>query len=118
MENFFRVSARSFSTSVAGAVAKSIRDAKPVVLQAIGPGAVNQAVKAIAIARGYLRADNLDVVFVVEFVELEVDDHERTALRFHIDQPGKPFPPAPPIPLRGSLAPDRPHESEDDYSGR
>ena len=51
MENLFKVSSGSHSTSIAGAIAKSIRDEREVVLQAIGAGAVNQAVKAISIAR-------------------------------------------------------------------
>ncbi len=96
-ENVFKVSSESHSTSVAGAIAKSIRDGHEVVLQAIGAGAVNQAVKAITIARGYLVADHLDIAFVPAFIELEVEGNERTAVRFYIRQPGHPFPPATPI---------------------
>jgi stage V sporulation protein S len=94
MENSFRVASTSHSTAVAGAIAGSIREDKSVVLQAIGAGSVNQAVKAIAIARGYLAGEGLDVVCVPEFVELDIDGHERTAVRFHLDQPGRPIPPA------------------------
>ena len=100
MENFFRVSSASHSTSVAGAIANSVRDGKSVVLQAIGASAVNQAVKAIAIARDYLIDDHLDVVFVCEFVTLEVEGNERTAIRFHVNRPGSAFPPATPIAKR------------------
>jgi stage V sporulation protein S len=97
MENIFKVSSGSHSTSIAGAIAKSIRDGNEVVLQAIGAGAVNQTVKAIAIARSYLVADNLDIAFVPAFVELDVEGNERTAVRFYVRQPGQPFPPAAPI---------------------
>jgi stage V sporulation protein S len=92
MENHFRVSSGSHSTSVAGAIAKSIRDGKAVVLQAIGAAAVNQAVKAIAIARAYLVDDHLDIVFVPEFVELVVEGNERTSIRFHVNRPDSTFP--------------------------
>jgi stage V sporulation protein S len=96
MENQYRVSAISHVTAVAGAIAKSIRDGNSVVLQAIGAGAVNQAVKAIAIARGYLAGDQLDIVCAPSFVELNIDGAERTAVRLHIDRPGRalPFVPA------------------------
>ena len=94
MDNLFKVSARSRAVSLAGAIAGTIRDGQPVSLQAIGAGSVNQAVKAIIIARAYLAGDNLDIVCVPEFVELAIDGHERTALRFHVDLSGKLFPPA------------------------
>jgi stage V sporulation protein S len=94
--------------SLAGAIAGTIRDGKAVTLQAIGAGSVNQAVKAIVIARGFLAHDDLEIICVPVFVELEVDGKERTAVRFHIDQPGKPFPPATPIP-GVTLAEEPPH---------
>jgi stage V sporulation protein S len=94
MENLFKVASKSHPTSTAGAIAGSIRDGKSVVLQAIGAGSVNQAVKAIAIARGYLAGDGLDVICVPEFIDLDLDGNERTAVRLHVDQPGRPFPPA------------------------
>ena len=97
MDNFFRVSAGSHTTSVAGAIAKSIRESRTVTLQAIGAGAVNQAVKAIAIARAFLVDDSLDIAFVPAFEELTIDGNERTAVRFYVQQPGQPFPPAAPI---------------------
>ena len=97
MENLFKVSSGSHSTSIAGAIAKSIRDDREVILQAIGAGAVNQAVKAISIARSYLVDDGLDVAFVPTFVDLDVEGNERTAVRFYVRRPGQPFPPAAPI---------------------
>jgi len=60
-------------------------------VQAIGPEAVNQAVKAIAIARGYIAPDNLDLVVKPAFVKLELENQERTALRFTVrSQPLQP----------------------------
>jgi acyl-CoA synthetase (AMP-forming)/AMP-acid ligase II len=85
MENIFKVSSQSRPVSVAGAIAGSIRDGHPVVLQAIGAGAVNQAMKAQVIARGFLSDDGPEVICVPEFLELDVDGNERTAVRFHVD---------------------------------
>ncbi|MCL4454716.1 MAG: stage V sporulation protein S [Deinococcus sp.] len=85
-----RVSGKSRPNSVAGAIAALLRSQGEVEVQAIGPTAVNQAVKAIAIARGYIAPDNLDLLVKPAFVKLELrtDEHaeseERTALRFSI----------------------------------
>jgi stage V sporulation protein S len=118
MENLFRVSSSSRPVSLAGAIAGSIRDGRSVVLQAIGAGAVNQAVKAICIARNFVGVDGLDVICVPEFVNIPLDGNERTAVRFHIDQPGKPFPPARSIPPRKTLGEDPPHGAEGGDNGR
>ncbi len=80
-----KVSAKSRSTSVAGAIAGVIRENGRAEIQAIGAGAVNQAIKATAIARGYLTLDGIDVVCVPSFTEVEIDGQERTALRFVIE---------------------------------
>lgn len=81
-----KVSARSRSTAVAGAIAGVIREYGYADVQAIGAGAVNQAVKAMAIARGYLERDEIDVVFAPQFTEVDIDGQERTAVRFSVDQ--------------------------------
>lgn len=78
-----RVSGTSRPNAVAGAIAALLRSEGTVELQAIGPQAVNQAVKALAIARGYVHDDGLDLTTVPSFVTLELHDQERTALRFH-----------------------------------
>lgn len=78
-----RVSGTSRPNAVAGAIAALLRSEGVVELQAIGPQAVNQAVKALAIARGYVRDEALDLSVVPSFVTLELHDQERTALRFH-----------------------------------
>lgn len=79
-----KVSARSRSTAVAGAIAGVIRDHGYAEAQAIGASAVNQAVKAVAIARGYLQEDGLDIACVPVFTEVDIDGLERTAVRISI----------------------------------
>ncbi len=85
--DIIKVSAKSRSTSVAGAIAGVVRENENqrAEVQAIGAGAVNQAVKAIAIARGYLTLDGIDVVCIPSFTEVDIDEQERTALRFVIE---------------------------------
>ncbi|RME48258.1 MAG: stage V sporulation protein S [Caldilineae bacterium] len=80
-----KVSAKSRSTSVAGAIAGVVRESGRAEVQAIGAGAVNQAVKAIAIAKGYLALDEIDVICIPSFTEVEIDEQERTALRFVVE---------------------------------
>lgn len=80
-----KVSARSRSTAVAGAIAGIIRERRHADVRAIGAGAVNQAVKAIAIARGYLKEDGIDIVCIPQFVEILIDGQERTAMRLVIE---------------------------------
>ncbi len=79
-----KVSAKSRPTSVAGAIAGVIRENETTQMQAIGAGAVNQAVKAIAIASGYLVEDNIKICCLPCFAEVEIDGQERTALLFKI----------------------------------
>jgi len=83
--DIIKVSAESKTSAVAGAIAGVIREFKHAEVQAIGAGAVNQAVKACAIARGYLQGDSLDVVCIPSFVEVEIDGKERTALRLVVE---------------------------------
>lgn len=85
MADIIRVSAKSRAPSVAGAIAGVVREAGRADVQAIGAGAVNQAVKATAIARGFLLLDGLDVVCTPSFVDVEIDGAERTAIRLSIE---------------------------------
>jgi stage V sporulation protein S len=94
----FKVSARSRSTSVAGAIAGVVREGQNAEVQAIGAGAVNQAVKAVAIARGYLAKDGIDVICVPTFVEVDIEGQERTAVKLTVLKPGLPLPPPTPLP--------------------
>ena len=80
-----KVSARSRSTAVAGAIAGVVRERGRAEVQAIGAGAVNQAVKAIAIARGYLALDGIDVICIPAFTDVIIAEQERTALRFIVE---------------------------------
>ena len=79
-----KVSARSRSTAVAGAIAGVTRDYGYAEVQAIGASAVNQAVKATAIARGYLQEDGIDIVCAPVFTDVDIQGLERTAVRLVI----------------------------------
>ena len=81
MAELIKVSAQSRSTAVAGAIAGVMREHGTVGVQAIGASAINQAIKAITIARGYLEQDNMDLCVVPSFTEVEIDGNERTAVR-------------------------------------
>jgi stage V sporulation protein S len=80
-----KVSAHSRSTAVAGAIAGVVRENGRAEVQAIGAGAVNQACKAIAIARGYLALDSIDVICIPSFTDVLIGDQERTALKFAVE---------------------------------
>ena len=79
-----KVSAKSNPASVAGALASIIREAGKAEMQAIGAGAINQAVKAIAIARGYVAPNGIDMVCVPAFVDIMIDGAEKTAIKFFV----------------------------------
>ena len=81
-----KVSAQSNPNSVAGALAGVLREKPKAELQAIGAGATNQAVKAIAIARSYLHASGIDLVCVPEFTDVEIDGNVRTAIRLLVER--------------------------------
>lgn len=83
--NIIKVSAHSRSTAVAGAIAGIIREHKHAEVQAIGAGAVNQAIKATAIARGYLELDGICICCVPYFTEIMIEDQERTAIKLVIE---------------------------------
>ena len=81
-----KVSAKSVPNSVAGAIAGVIRESGSVEVQAVGAGATNQAVKAIAIARGYLAPAGMDLVCVPTFGNIVINDEERTASRLIVER--------------------------------
>jgi stage V sporulation protein S len=91
--DLIKVSARSRSTAVAGAIAGVIRQYRFAEVQAIGAGAVNQAVKALAISRGYLERDEIDIVAMPFFMEVDIDGSERTAVRFRVEERANPLEP-------------------------
>ncbi len=80
-----KVSTNSRPKSVAGALAAVLREQGSAEVQAVGAGAVNQAVKAIAIARGFVAPNGIDLVAIPAFVEIKIDDEERTAIKFIVE---------------------------------
>ena len=80
-----KVSAKSAPNSVAGAIAGVIREKGSVEIQAIGAGAVNQAIKSIAIARGYLAPTGADLVCVPAFANVEIEGAEKTAIKVVVE---------------------------------
>jgi stage V sporulation protein S len=79
-----KVSAASSPNSVAGAIASVVRAGREVEIQAIGAGAVNQGVKAIAVARGYLAPNGIDICCIPAFSDVEIDGVQRTAVKLMI----------------------------------
>jgi stage V sporulation protein S len=83
--DMIKVSANSRTSAVAGAIAGVVREHKRAEVQAIGAGAVNQAVKALVLATGYLKNDGIDVVCVPEFADVTIEDKVRTAIKLVIE---------------------------------
>jgi stage V sporulation protein S len=79
-----KVSTKSNPNSVAGAIAGILKEHKAVELQSIGAGAVNQAVKAIAIARGFVAPTGVNISCVPAFVDVDINTEKRTAIKFII----------------------------------
>lgn len=81
-----KVSAHSKTKALAGALAAVVRNDGVVELQAIGAGAVNQAIKAIAVARGYVAPNGINLIVIPSFVEVTINDEERTAIKFTVEK--------------------------------
>jgi len=81
-----KVSSKSAPHSVAGALAGVLRESRTCEVQVIGAGALNQAVKALAIARTYIEEDGLDLTCVPVFAEVEIDGQARTAIRLVVER--------------------------------
>jgi stage V sporulation protein S len=80
-----KVSAQSNPKSVAGALAAVLREKGTAEVQAVGAGAVNQAIKAVAIARGFVAPNGIDLICIPAFAEISIDGEERTAIRFIVE---------------------------------
>lgn len=80
-----KVSAHSSPKSVAGALAAVLREQGSAKVQAVGAGAVNQAIKAIAIARGFVAPNGVDLIAIPAFAEIMIEGDERTAIRFIVE---------------------------------
>jgi len=83
--DIIKVSGTSRTSAVAGAIAGVVRENKRAEVQAIGASAINQAVKAMALARGYLANDGYDIIFIPEFVDVQIEDKVRTAIKFTVE---------------------------------
>src|SRR5438445_10277250 len=82
MGEVLKVSADSKPKAVAGALAAVLREKGSVEMQAVGAGAVNQAVKAIAICRGFVAPNGVDLIAIPAFTNIEIEGEQRTAIRF------------------------------------
>ena len=87
--NIIKVSANSRTAAVAGAIAGVMRERRFAEVQSIGAGAINQAVKAVILAKGYLVNDGIDIVCVPEFVDVDIDGKVRTAIRLTVTPRGE-----------------------------
>ncbi len=80
-----KVSAKSSPNSVAGALAGVLRESGSAEIQAIGAGAINQSIKAIAIARGFVAPTGVDLVCVPAFTDIQIEGEDRTAIKLIIE---------------------------------
>jgi stage V sporulation protein S len=80
-----KVSSKSKPNSVAGALAGVIRERGTAEMQAIGAGALNQAIKAVAIARGIVAPSGMDLICIPAFKEIQIEGVERTAIRLIVE---------------------------------
>lgn len=80
-----KVSAKSNPNSVAGALAAVLRERRQAEMQSIGAGALNQAVKAVAIARGFVAASGMDLICIPAFADVTIDGERRTAIKLIIE---------------------------------
>ena len=83
--DIIKVAASSRTSAVAGAIAGVVRENQRADVQAIGASAVNQAVKAIALAKGYLAEDGYDIVCIPHFVDVDIEGKLRTAIKFSVE---------------------------------
>lgn len=81
---FLKVSSKSSPASVAGAIAGMVKDGVPVNMQCVGAGAVNQAIKAMAIARGFLIPTGFDISCAPVFSDILINGESRTAIRLSV----------------------------------
>ena len=82
--DYLKVSSKSSPASVAGAIAGLVKDEVPVNIQCVGAGAVNQAIKAVAIARGFLIPTGVDISCAPTFSDVEIGGESRTAIRIAV----------------------------------
>ena len=83
--DILKVSSKSNPNSVAGALAGVIREKGSAEIQAIGAGALNQAIKSIAIARGFVAPSGIDLVCIPSFTDVKIEEEERTAIKLIVE---------------------------------
>ncbi len=83
--DILKVSAKSNPNSVAGALANVLRENGSAELQAIGAGAINQSVKAVAIARGFVAPSGVDLICIPAFTDIVIEEEERTAIKLIVE---------------------------------
>lgn len=81
-----KVSTKSLPKSVAGAIAAIVRNDESVEINTIGAGAVNQAIKSIAIARGFVAPNGIELVTIPAFSQIEVDGEMKTSIKFIVEK--------------------------------
>lgn len=80
-----KVSSKSNPSKVAGAIANLFRDNKTIEIQTVGAGSLNQAIKSIAIARGFVTPMGFDLVIIPSFSDIMINDEEKTAIKLKIE---------------------------------
>ena len=80
-----KISTKSNPNSVAGAIAGLIKERGKAEMQVIGAGAINQAIKAIAIARGFVAPSGIDLICIPAFTEVRIDEDERTGVKLLVE---------------------------------
>ncbi|MBR1884079.1 MAG: stage V sporulation protein S [Clostridia bacterium] len=83
--DILKISAKSSPNSIAGAIAGLVKENGRAEMQAIGAGAINQAVKAVAIARGFVAPTGIELVCTPSFTEVMIDDEEKTGIKFSVE---------------------------------
>lgn len=84
-KEILKVSSKSLPNAVAGAIAGIVRERKPIEMQAIGAGAVNQAIKGVAIARGFVAPSGIDLIVTPAFDDIEIDGEARTVIKLIVE---------------------------------
>ena len=83
--DILKISAKSSPNSIAGAIAGLVKENGRAEMQAIGAGAINQAVKAVAIARGFVAPTGVELVCTPSFTEVMIDNEEKTGIKFAVE---------------------------------
>lgn len=86
MSQNFKVSSKSNANSVAGAIAAHLKESDSCDVSTVGAGALNQAMKAVIIARGFLAPIGIEIVCIPSFEEIEINEEKRTAIHLHIEK--------------------------------